>query len=412
VTAGVPAFSAALFVLNACVAAVLIPPHHLGSVVGGPVGLAHYARVVLPATVLGVVAGAVGSGLEDPDVVRRVAYGHRRAERAPRPRPVLSSEAKNLSPAGKAVRIRVATMGGRRVAIEEAAMRREDIVVPSGGQDCAGWLYHADTATPAGTVVMAHGLAAVKEMQLDAYAEGFARAGYHVLVFDYRHFGASGGQPRQLLDIRRQHEDWAAAVGYARSVPEVDPAKVALWGTSLAGGHVLALADELRAAAVIAQVPHVDGLASVAALGPRQVLRLTGHGLLDAGRALLRMPPHYVPATGEPGTAALMTAPEAAGYLRLVPPGMPFDQRVAARFALRVGLYSPGRALRRLKVPTLVQVGTNDRTTPPGPAVKAASGNPRVTLSTFEAGHFEPYTGELFETFLAEQIAFLDKTLA
>ena len=41
-------------------------------------------------------------------------------------------------------------------------MRREDIVVRSGGQDCAGWLYHADTAGPAATVVMAHGLAAVK----------------------------------------------------------------------------------------------------------------------------------------------------------------------------------------------------------------------------------------------------------
>jgi len=324
----------------------------------------------------------------------------------------MSREAKNLSSPGKAALTRIATMGGRRVAIEEAAMRREDIVVRSGGQDCAGWLYHADAAEPAATVVMAHGLAAVKEMRLDAYAERFARAGYHVLVFDYRHFGASGGQPRQLLDIRRQHEDWAAAVGYARSLPEVDSAKVALWGTSLAGGHVLALADELQAAAVIAQVPHVDGPASVAALGPRQVLRLTGHGLLDAGRAVLRRSPHYVPATGEPGTAALMTAPEAAEYLRLVPPDVQFDQRVAARFALRVGLYTPGRALRRLKAPTLVQVGTRDQTTPPGPAIRAASGNPWVTLSTYEAGHFEPYTGEFFETFLAEQIAFLDKTVA
>ena len=155
----------------------------------------------------------------------------------------MSCEAKNLSSPGKAALTRIATMGGRRVAIEEAVMRREDIVVRSGGQDCAGWLYHADAAEPAATVVMAHGLAAVKEMRLDAYAERFARAGYHVLVFDYRHFGASGGQPRQLLDIRRQHEDWAAAVGYARSLPEVDSAKVALWGTSLAGGHVLALAD-------------------------------------------------------------------------------------------------------------------------------------------------------------------------
>ena len=63
---------------------------------------------------------------------------------------------------------------------------------------------------------MAHGLAAVKEMRLDAYAERFAAKGYHVLVFDYRHFGGSEGSPRQLLDIGKQHADWAAAVDYAQ----------------------------------------------------------------------------------------------------------------------------------------------------------------------------------------------------
>ena len=115
---------------------------------------------------------------------------------------------------------------------------------------------------------MAHGLAGVKEMRLDAYAERFAAAGYHVLVFDYRHFGASQGRPRQLLDIRRQHEDWGAAVSYARARPEVDADRIVLWGTSLSGGHVLAVAGRVGAAAVISQVPHVDGLASALALGP------------------------------------------------------------------------------------------------------------------------------------------------
>jgi alpha/beta superfamily hydrolase len=32
-------------------------------------------------------------------------------------------------------------------------------------------------------------------MRLDAYAEAFAEAGYHALVFDYRHFGDSEGEP-------------------------------------------------------------------------------------------------------------------------------------------------------------------------------------------------------------------------
>ena len=49
-------------------------------------------------------------------------------------------------------------------------------------------------------------------MRLDTFAERFAAAGYSCLVFDYRHFGDSDGAPRQLLSIRRQLDDWAAAI--------------------------------------------------------------------------------------------------------------------------------------------------------------------------------------------------------
>ena len=164
-------------------------------------------------------------------------------------------------------------------------MLRENITLRSGGDTCAGWFYTADGSAPAPTVVMAHGLAAVKEMRLDAYAERFAAAGYHVLVFDYRHFGASAGEPRQLLDVGRQHQDWLAAVEYARSRPEVDGNRIVLWGSSLSGGHVLAVSERAHPAAVIAQVPHVDGFASVLKVPPRTLPRLIGHGLVDTVRA-------------------------------------------------------------------------------------------------------------------------------
>jgi NAD(P)-dependent dehydrogenase (short-subunit alcohol dehydrogenase family)/pimeloyl-ACP methyl ester carboxylesterase len=288
---------------------------------------------------------------------------------------------------------------------------RTTISFDSHGQKCAGWFYPAAADGRAACVVMAHGLAAVKEMRLDAYAERFAAAGYNVLVFDYRHFGASEGTPRQLLDIRRQHQDWVSAVSHARSRAEVDPNRIALWGTSLSGGHVLAVAGEVGAAAVISQVPHTDGLASVLALGRAQSLKLTGHAIYDVARDLLGRSPHYVPASGKPGTTALMSAPEAADYLRLVPEGYDFDQSVAARFALRIGLYSPGRKAKRLDVPVLVQVGGRDATTPPKAAIKAGERAPLGTVRVYDVGHFEPYTGEMFETFVTEQIAFLRNTL-
>ena len=258
---------------------------------------------------------------------------------------------------------------------------------------------------------MAHGLAGVKEMRLDAYAERFAAHGYHVLVFDYRHFGASEGSPRQLLDLGKQHADWAAAVGYARSRSEVDPSRIVLWGSSLSGGHVMALAEPLSAAAVIAQIPHADGIESVRALGPRQALKMTGHGLYDAARAAMRLSPHYVAAAGEPGSAAVMTAPEAGGYRRLIPEGQVFDERVAARFALRVGLYSPGRKLRSVDAPVLVQVATKDQTTPPAAAINAAKKARRGVLKTYDIGHFEPYVNPAFDSVVGDQIEFLRQAL-
>jgi hypothetical protein len=55
-----------------------------------------------------------------------------------------------------------------------------------------------------------------------------------VLLFDYRHFGASGGEPRQLLDISRQHADFHRALAYVRDLDWVDPERVGLFGSSFA----------------------------------------------------------------------------------------------------------------------------------------------------------------------------------
>src|SRR5919201_735763 len=124
---------------------------------------------------------------------------------------------------------------------------RRDVAFESGGERCAAWLYRPrrdEAGGPVPCVVLAHGWSGIREQRLDAYAERFAAAGMAALVFDYRHFGASGGEPRQLLDIGRQLEDWAAAVAFARGLEGVDRARVALWGTSFGAGHVICLAAD------------------------------------------------------------------------------------------------------------------------------------------------------------------------
>ncbi|HTM86404.1 MAG TPA: alpha/beta fold hydrolase, partial [Mycobacterium sp.] len=163
-----------------------------------------------------------------------------------------------------------------------AAVAREDVRFPSGADLISAWLYRPDGDGEAPLLVMAHGLGAVRTMRLDAYAERFRAAGYACLVFDYRHFGDSDGQPRQVLDIAKQLADWAAAVGYARTLPGIDHDRIALWGTSFGAGHVIATAAKIPGiAAVIAQCPFTDGVASARAVKPTTLARLSALATRD-----------------------------------------------------------------------------------------------------------------------------------
>ena len=73
----------------------------------------------------------------------------------------------------------------------------------SHGEESAGLYFRAEGAESEYCFVMARGMAAVKEMRLNPFASAFAAAGYNVFVFDYRYFGESGGEPRQLVNSVR-----------------------------------------------------------------------------------------------------------------------------------------------------------------------------------------------------------------
>lgn len=289
---------------------------------------------------------------------------------------------------------------------------RSDVTFPSGGERCAAWLYRprdADTC-----VLMAHGWTGVREQRLDAYAERFAAAGLAVLVFDYRHFGASGGEPRQLLDIGRQLADWRAAIAYVRGLEGIDPERIALWGSSFSGGHVIELAArDHRIAAVVAQMPFVDGAANLLRLGPGHVLRLTVEGLRDQAGALAGRPPHMVPSVGPPGSTAVMNSPDAEpGFRALNPAGLEWRNEAAARVALRVGAYRPISKAARVRCPILFVLAEEDVITPADLAAKAAQRAPRAEVRHYPGGHFDPYVGELFERVVSDETEFLLRNLS
>src|SRR4051794_32067380 len=170
---------------------------------------------------------------------------------------------------------------------------------------------------------MAHGCGGRRDSGRRPFAERFAAAGLDAVVFDYRTFGASTGEPRQLIDWRRHREDYHAAIAFARGLPGVDADRIVLWGSAYSGGHVIAVAaddgrvaaDDGRVAAVISQVPATDGLAALVEMGRSagigQLLRLTALGVRDAVRGALGREPLRVPVVGPPGSLAAMTTADA-----------------------------------------------------------------------------------------------------
>lgn len=292
-------------------------------------------------------------------------------------------------------------------------MGRTDVGFELGGARLAAWHYRAAGAGRRPCVVLAHGFAGTRPARLGAYAERFAAAGLDALVFDYRGFGDSGGAPRQVLDIAAQRADWRAAVAFARGLPDVDPDRVALWGTSFSGGHVLVVAAaDPGIAAVVAQAPFVDGAATLARVPPATTARLTAAALRDVRAARSGAPPVTVPAVGPPGSVAFITTPDAEpGYRALFAPGEPWVNAVAARVALRIGLDRPIRAAPRVRCPLLVCVCDDDVVTPPEPAARAAGRAPRGELRRYHGGHFDIYVPPLFERAVADQTAFLTEHL-
>ncbi|MEU3036783.1 alpha/beta hydrolase [Streptomyces griseoaurantiacus] len=292
---------------------------------------------------------------------------------------------------------------------------RTDLTFLSAGVPCAAWLFTPEDAgeRPHGIVVMGHGLGLTRRAGLERYARRFSEAGLAVLVFDYRGFGDSGGSPRETVHVRRQLADWRAAVATARSLPGVDPARVAVWGTSFAGGHVLRIAAEDPAiAAVVAQCPFTDGLASAARLWPGALLRLLPPLLDDLLRAATGRPPRMVAAAADPGTPALMTGGDArAGYEALTEDGTPPANRLAARSGLSILAYRPGTAARRIRVPLLVHLCREDALAPAGTSRRHVGRAADPHIVEAPVGHFEIYQGEHFDRTVTEQTAFLRRTL-
>lgn len=290
---------------------------------------------------------------------------------------------------------------------------RHDVTFVSAGDTCRAWLFMPDSAQPPPLVILGHGLGGTREMGLEPYARRFMDAGMAALVFTYRHFGDSDGMPRQLLDIDRQLEDWSAALAYARGIEGVDATRIALWGSSFGGGHVIEAARrDGGVAAVVSQCPFTDGLATVGTAGLRRVIRPAALALRDEWAGVRGKRPVMVPLVGPPGSIALMTSPDSeAGYRTLIPPEIAIAEEVSARIVNRVALYRPGRSARKVNAPMLFCICDDDAVAPAETAARYAATAPRGEVRHYPIGHFDIYVGDPFEHAVRDQTEFLVRHL-
>jgi pimeloyl-ACP methyl ester carboxylesterase len=293
-------------------------------------------------------------------------------------------------------------------------MTYTEIGFPSGEDDCRAWHFRA-AGENRPVVVMAHGFGGTKDSGLEPFARRFAGAGFDVVAFDYRGFGASGGVPRQSLSVRRQIDDYHAAIAATKKLPGVDTNRIALWGASFSGGHVLRVAAEREdIGAVIALTPLTSGIAvSRSAAASRNIvtsLRWTLTGVksriaVGRGRAPMLMP--LVSPVGESGALALDGAYES--YTALA--GPTWRNEIDSSIGLQVLAVRTTAAAKQLRCPLLVQIADFDQYVPAG-AAAATAAHGRAQVHHYPCDHFDVWPGnEWFDKTVTDQLTFLTRTL-
>jgi pimeloyl-ACP methyl ester carboxylesterase len=294
-----------------------------------------------------------------------------------------------------------------------SSFTQRTITFISEGQHCHAWYYVPDGLKPLEkrpAIVMAHGWGSVKEMFLAHHAEAFAREGFVVLVFDYRGFAHSEGEPRQQIIPKEQQTDYKNAISYLTKQPEVDTNRIGIWGTSYSGGHVLQIAaEDRRVKAVVALVPVTD-----ASKVPQHWMRSGWGKAVWAGLlALLRqvIKPFkvvYVPIVNKSLQEASLPGEEAYRWLMHAAEVAPtWKNRLTARSGWEAMWYRPGKFVSRIApTPLLFIVADRDDIVVTQEQLKTFknAGTPSELLRV-SGGHFDFYEEPGLSKVLPAQIS-------
>jgi fermentation-respiration switch protein FrsA (DUF1100 family) len=268
----------------------------------------------------------------------------------------------------------------------------------SDGTTLRGWHYSPGSDRFRGAVVMAHGIAAVKEMWLDRYAEVFCEAALHVLAYDHRNLGESDGLPRQEIDPWAQIRDYRDAITFVETLAGVDPKRIGIWGSSYSGGHVLVVgAFDRRVRCVASQVPVISVRENLRRYVRPDVLAATRE-LFDSDRRARfagASPVMFPVVDRDPFTPSLLpTADSFKWFTETAAARAPnWRNTVTLRSVELAGEYEPGLYIQYVSpTPLLMIVDTADQLAPADLALAAYERalQPKH-LVLLNGGHFGAY---------------------
>jgi len=273
-----------------------------------------------------------------------------------------------------------------------------------------------NSTEPVGCIIMSNGFGGTKGKVLDKYAMRFLEAGYATVLYDFRNFGLSEGEPRQYFSVEKQLEDLRAVIAYARGLDAIDSDKICLWGTSGSGGYgMIIAAEDKKIACTIGQCPTLDKDEDGKLMYEREglffLLRLLVHAIRDKRRAQLGLSPHRIPIVGKKGDLAIHRAEGAfEGYEALISPT--FKNEICARMLLETKTNNPINFADQVDCPVLLLICEND-TLVSEAAYKntAAILGELATVKTYHCDHFQIYQDEYFEMCIDDQLMFLEKIL-
>lgn len=275
----------------------------------------------------------------------------------------------------------------------------------------AGTLYlpNLPVGSKAPGIVLCHGFAGIKEMLLPPYAQKFTTNGYVVLTFDYRGFGASGGEPGRLVP-KLQIEDIHNAISFLSSLKQVDPNRLGLWGTSYGGANaIVAASKNQRIKCLSVQLTFGNGERCITSNMAQEELLKFKETLtkLDEKKKL----------TGKemmvPVSKILSDEQSKAFFLKYADKFPALKTKIPFLTILETMNHTPENYLKDLRAPILIIGAEKDLVNPITETLslyKLAS-EPKELMVVKDASHFELYEGNYFEQVINKQIAWFNTYL-